>query len=57
VFVFENGPQLEPREHPVSFRPFTIAELRKRLRLAGLTEVDTDFDKSCDRYAVVSAAT
>jgi SAM-dependent methyltransferase len=57
VFVFENGPRLEPREHPVSFRPFTLAELRKRLELAGLTEVDTDFDESCDRYALVTVAT
>jgi SAM-dependent methyltransferase len=57
VFVFENGPQLDPREHPVSFRPFTVAELRKRLELAGLTEVDTDFSESCDRYAMVTATT
>jgi SAM-dependent methyltransferase len=57
VFVFENGPKLEPREHPVSFRPFTVAELRERLKLAGLTEVDTDFGESCDRYALVTVAT
>lgn len=56
VFVFENGPQLEPREHPVSFRPFTVAELRERLRLAGLTEVDTDFDEFRDRYALIAVA-
>jgi SAM-dependent methyltransferase len=57
VFAFENGPRLEPREHPVSFRPFTVTELRDRLKLAGLAEVDTDFDESCDRYAVVTVAT
>src|SRR4029077_12812801 len=57
VFVFENGPQLVPHEHLVSFRPFTLAALRKRLKLAGLTEVDTDIDESCDRYALVTAAT
>ena len=57
VFVFEDGPQLVPHEHLVSFRPFTLAELRKRLKLAGLTEVDTDIDESCDRYALVTAAT
>jgi SAM-dependent methyltransferase len=56
VFVFENGPQLVPHEHLVSFRPFTLAELRKRLKLAGLTEVDTDIDESCDRYALVTTA-
>jgi SAM-dependent methyltransferase len=54
VFVFENGDQIEPREYPLMFRPFTIGELRERLELAGLREVDTDFDASRDRYAVVT---
>ena len=54
VFVFENGDQIEPREYPITFRPFTIGELRERLELAGLREVDTDFDASRDRYAVVT---
>ena len=56
VFLFENGDQIEPREYELSFRPFTIAELRERLDLAGLREVDTDFDDSGDRYAVVTQA-
>jgi SAM-dependent methyltransferase len=56
VFLFENGDQVEPREYELSFRPFTIAELRERLELAGLREVDTDFDDSGDRYAVVTRA-
>jgi hypothetical protein len=56
VFVFENGEETEMHEHPISFRPFTIAELRERLELAGLREVDTDFDASADRYAVVAVA-
>jgi SAM-dependent methyltransferase len=55
VFIFENGGQLEPHEHRIVFRPFTISELRARLELAGLREVDTDFDASRDRYAVVTA--
>jgi len=54
VFVFENGSQVEPREHRITFRPFTVSELRERLELAGLREVDTDFDASRDRYAVVT---
>lgn len=54
VFVFEDGDRTETHDHPVSFRPFTIAELRERLELAGLREVDTDFDASGDRYAVVA---
>jgi ubiquinone/menaquinone biosynthesis C-methylase UbiE len=57
VFVFENGDQIEPHEYELTFRPFTLAELRERLALAGLTEVDTDFDPSGDRYAVVTRAT
>jgi SAM-dependent methyltransferase len=54
VFVFENGGQIDPHEYRLTFRPFTISELRERLELAGLREVDTDFDASRDRYAVVT---
>ena len=54
VFVFENGDRIDPHEYQITFRPFTISELRARLELAGLKEVDTDFDESRDRYAVVA---
>ena len=54
VFVFETDGQVEPHEYPITFRPFTVSELRERLELAGLREVDTDFDASRDRYAVVT---
>jgi SAM-dependent methyltransferase len=57
VFVFEDGGQVESREHRITFRPFTLAELRQRLHAAGLREVDTDFDDSQDRYALVTVAT
>jgi SAM-dependent methyltransferase len=57
MFVFENGDQIEPHEHQITFHPFTVSELRERLELAGLREIDTDFDDSRDRYAVVSVAT
>lgn len=57
VFVFEDGDQVEAHEHRIAFRPFTISELRERLELAGLREVDTDFDASRDRYAVVTVTT
>jgi len=57
VFVFEDGGQIESHEYPLTFRPFTLGELRERLVLAGLREVDTDFDDSCDRYSVVTVAT
>jgi SAM-dependent methyltransferase len=56
VFVFEDGDRTETREYPVSFRPFTVDELRERLELAGLTEVGTAFDAAGDRYAVIAAA-
>lgn len=56
VFAFENGDQIEPIEHQLRFRPFTVGELRQRLELAGLAEVDSDFDASRDRYAIVTAA-
>ena len=56
VFLFEDGDQIESREYELTFRPFTIAELRERLHLAGLREVDTDFDDSGDRYAIVTQA-
>ena len=54
VFLFENGDQVEPHEYELTFRPFTIAELRARIERAGLREVDTDFDDSADRYAVIT---
>jgi len=54
VFVFENGDRIDPHEYQIAFRPFTISELRARLELAQLTEVDTDFDESRDRYTVVT---
>jgi SAM-dependent methyltransferase len=56
VFIFDKDGQAEPHEYPITFRPFTISELRARLDLAGLREVDTDFDASVDRYAVVTVA-
>ena len=56
VFVFEDGAWVETHEYPISFRPFTVAELRERLELAGLREVDTDFDDSRDQYCVVAEA-
>ena len=57
VFAFENRGQLEAHEHLITFCPFTVSELRARLELAGLREVDTDFDASGDRYAVVTVTT
>jgi SAM-dependent methyltransferase len=57
VFVFDHGGRLEPHEHRITFHPFTLSDLRERLDLAGLREVDTDFDDSRDRYAVVTVAT
>jgi len=54
MFVFSRAARLETREYPVSFRPFTLATLRERLALAGLREVDTDFDPGTDRYAIVA---
>ena len=56
VFAFEAGGRIEPHEYQITFRPFTISELRERLELAGLREVDTDFDASLGRYAVVTVA-
>jgi hypothetical protein len=56
VFIFDNGGQAEPHEYTIAFRPFTISDLRARLDLAGLREVDTDFDASRDRYAVVAVS-
>jgi glycine/sarcosine N-methyltransferase len=56
VFVFEDGDRVETREYPISFRPFTVGELRERLELAGLREVDTAFGASRDRYAVIAVA-
>lgn len=57
VFVYDNGGQIEPHDHEITFRPFTLSDLRERLELAGLREVDTDFDPSADRYAVVTVTT
>jgi SAM-dependent methyltransferase len=57
VFVYDNGGEIEPHEHQITFRTFTLSDLRERLELAGLREVDTDFDPSADRYAVVTVTT
>jgi hypothetical protein len=57
VFVFEDGGRVDPHEYLITFHPFTLSELRARLELAGLREVDTDFDESRDRYAVVTVTT
>ena len=54
VFVFEDGDRAEPHEYRVPFRPFTVGDLRKRLELAGLREVDADFGDTVDRYAVTA---
>jgi len=56
VFLFEDGDRVEPHEYPISFRPFTLGELRERLELAGLQEVDTDYGEADDRYAVITVA-
>lgn len=56
VFIFEDGEALETHEHVVRCRPFTLGELRRRVQLAGLTEVDTDFDEKADRYSLVVSA-
>jgi glycine/sarcosine N-methyltransferase len=57
TFLYEDGDRIEPHEYQVSFRPFTIGELRERLELAGLREVDTDYDQTTDRYDVIAVAT
>jgi SAM-dependent methyltransferase len=57
VFVFEDGDRVEPHEYRLSFHPFTLGRLRERLELAGLREVDTDYDEAADRYAVIAVAT
>jgi SAM-dependent methyltransferase len=54
VLIFENGSRIEPREYRIGFHPFTLGDLRERLKAAGLKEVDTDFDDARDRYAVTA---
>jgi glycine/sarcosine N-methyltransferase len=56
VFLFEDGDRIEPHEYQLSFCPFTLGELRDRLALAGLQEIDTDYDEAVDRYAVIAVA-
>jgi hypothetical protein len=56
VVLFEDGDRIEPHEDRLPFRPFTVGDLRERLELAGLTEVDTDYGEAADRYAVVAVA-
>ncbi len=54
VLIFENGYRIEPREYLIGFHPFTLGELRERLKAAGLREVGTDFDDARDRYAITA---
>lgn len=56
VFLHEEGDRIEPHEYQISFRPFTLDELRERLEIAGLREVDTDYDETADRYDVIAVA-
>ena len=56
VFVFEDGDRTEPHEYRIPFRLFTLGDLRERLELAGLREIDTDFGDAADRYAVTAVA-
>jgi glycine/sarcosine N-methyltransferase len=56
VFLFEDGDRIEPHEYRLSFRPFTLGELRARLELAGLQEVDTDYHEAAERYTVITVA-
>jgi glycine/sarcosine N-methyltransferase len=56
TFLFEDGDRIEQHEYPISFRPFTLGDLRERLDLAGLREVDTDYGEAADRYAVTTVA-
>ena len=57
VFLYEDGDQIEQHEYQISFRPFTIGELRERLQAAGLREVDTDYDPAADRYDIIAVPT
>ena len=54
VLIFENGNRVEPHEYRIAFHPFTVGELRERLKAAGLREVDTDLDEARDRYAITA---
>jgi SAM-dependent methyltransferase len=54
MFLFQDGDRIEPHEHRIPFLPFTVADLRERLELAGLREVGTDYSDSLDRYAVIT---
>ncbi len=56
VFLFEDGERIEQHEYRLSFLPFTLGELRERLELAGLREIDTDYAEAADRYAVIAVA-
>src|SRR5258708_24795695 len=57
VFVYDNGGQIEPHDHEITFRPFTLSDLREPLELAGLREVAPDFDPSPDPSALVTVTT
>jgi glycine/sarcosine N-methyltransferase len=57
AFLFEDSDRIEPHEYRISFCPFTLVELRERLELAGLREIDTDYGEAADRYAVIAVAT
>jgi SAM-dependent methyltransferase len=54
VFLIADGDRIEPHEYRISFHPFTVGDLRERLELAGLREVDTDYDDARDRYALTA---
>jgi hypothetical protein len=45
---------LRTHEYRISLLPVSLAELRERLELAGLREVDTDFSETTDQYVVIA---
>src|SRR5258705_475141 len=57
VFVYDNGGQIEPHEHEITFRPFTLSNLRERLEPAGLRVGYTDFDPSSAHKPVGTCTT
>ena len=54
VLIFEDGSRIQPHEYRIGFSPFTLGELRERLKAAGLREVDSDYDDARDRYAITA---
>lgn len=54
VLIFEEEERVHQRHYSITYHPFQYAELCNRLREAGLTDIQSDFEWEKDSYSVTA---